>query len=68
MRKDEKVTCRLSLPETVEAPVKKGQKLGELSFGIGENLIAAYPVKAEKNVQELTYKWYLEKIFHDFFH
>lgn len=68
MRKDEKVTCRLNLPETVEAPVKKGQKLGELSFGIGENLIAAYPVKAEKNVQELTYKWYLEKIFHDFFH
>ena len=68
MREGEEVTARIRLPKAVAAPVKKGQKLGELTFWIGEELIASYPVTAEKSVRKLTYGWYVEKVFHDFFH
>lgn len=68
MREGEEVTARIRLPKAVAAPVKKGQKLGELTFWIGEELIASYPVTAEKSVRKLTYRWYVEKVFHDFFH
>lgn len=68
MREGEEVTARIRLPKAVAAPVKKGQKLGELTFWIGEELISSYPVTAEKSVRKLTYGWYVEKVFHDFFH
>ena len=31
-------------------------------------LIDDYPVYAEKSVEKISFKWYAEKVFHDFFH
>ena len=64
----EEICCRIQLPKDVEAPVKKGQKLGEVIFTIGEEEIASYPVRAEKDVEKTDFFWYADKVFHDFFH
>lgn len=68
MGDEEEVIVRIHLPKAVAAPVKKGQKIGTLTFSIGEELIASYPVIAEKTVPRITYRWYVDKVFHDFFH
>lgn len=68
MKEGERLTCKVKLPREVEAPVKKEDKLGEISFYLGREKIASYPVKAEKSVEKISYIWYLEKVFHDFFH
>lgn len=68
MRKGEKVTCRIALPKSVDAPVKEGQKLGEIRYLLGNEEIAAFAVTAEMSVEKITYMWYVNKVFHDFFH
>lgn len=68
MKKGERTECRVELPEKIQAPVKKGQKIGEISYFLGDEKIASYPVTAEKTVEKITYIWYVNKIFHDFFH
>lgn len=48
------ITQKTDLPESVEAPVKKGQKLGELRFFAGETEIAAFPLLAARTVDRIT--------------
>lgn len=68
MKKGEEITCHVNLPEELEAPIKKGQKIGEISYYAGTEQIATYPVTAELSVDKITYKWYVTKVFHAFFH
>ena len=68
LRKGEAVTCRTEIPSKVTAPVLKGEKLGRIAYYLDGKLIDAYPVYAEKSVEKISFKWYAEKVFHDFFH
>ena len=68
LRKGEAVTCRTEIPSKVTAPVLKGEKLGRIAYYLDGKLIDAYPVYAEKAVEKISFKWYAEKVFHDFFH
>ena len=68
LRKGETVTCRTEIPSKVTAPVLKGEKLGRIAYYLDGKLIDAYPVYAEKSVEKISFKWYAEKVFHDFFH
>ena len=68
MKQGEAVTCRTELPESVEAPVLKGEKLGRIAYYLDGKLIASYPVYAEKSVEKISFRWYTQKVFHDFFH
>lgn len=68
LKKGEKTTCRVSLPKTVSAPVKKGQAIGMVSYYLGTEKIAAYPIVAEKQVEKHTYFRCVDRVFHDFFH
>ena len=68
LRKGETVTCRTEIPSKVTAPVLKGEKLGRIAYYLDGKLIDAYPVYAEKSVEKIGFKWYAEKVFHDFFH
>ena len=68
LRKGETVTCRTEIPSKVTAPVVKGEKLGRIAYYLDGKLIDAYPVYAEKSVEKISFKWYAEKVFHDFFH
>ena len=68
LRKGETVICRTEIPSKVTAPVLKGEKLGRIAYYLDGKLIDAYPVYAEKSVEKISFKWYAEKVFHDFFH
>ena len=68
MKQGEAVTCRTELPESVEAPVLKGEKLGRIAYYLDGKLIVSYPVYAEKSVEKISFRWYTQKVFHDFFH
>lgn len=68
MKKGEKITCRLEMPEELPAPVKKGSRIGTLVYRLGEEELASYPVLADRNVEKLSYGWCVDQVFHDFFH
>ena len=68
LKKGEVVTCKTEIPQKVSAPVLKGEKLGRIAYYLDGKLIASYPVYAERSVEKISFKWYTEKVFHDFFH
>lgn len=68
LKKGEAVTCKTDIPQKVSAPVLKGEKLGRIAYYLDGKLIASYPVYAERSVEKISFKWYTEKVFHDFFH
>ena len=67
LKKGETVTCKIEIPQKVSAPVLKGEKLGRIAYYLDGKLIDFYPVYAEKSVEKISFKWYTEKVFHDFF-
>lgn len=68
LKKGETVTCKTEIPQKVSAPVLKGEKLGRIAYYLDGKLIDFYPVYAERSVEKISFKWYTEKVFHDFFH
>ena len=68
LKDSEKVTCNVRLQKSLAAPVKKGQKIGQVTFSIGELVLDDYFVTADRNIVKITYFWCVNKVFHDFFH
>ena len=68
LKKGEAVTCKTEIPQKVSAPVLKGEKLGRIAYYLDGKLIDFYPIYAERSVEKISFKWYTEKVFHDFFH
>lgn len=68
LKEDEKVTCHLRLEESLAAPVKKGQKIGTVTFSLGELVLDNYNVTADRNIGKITYLWCVNKVFDDFFY
>ena len=68
VRTDEKVSCSLKLEKELQAPVQKGQKIGEVRYMLRDELLSAYPVVADKNVERISYFWCVDQVFHLFFH
>ena len=68
LKKGEAVTCKTEIPQKASAPVLKGEKLGRIAYYLDGKLIDFYPVYAERSVEKISFKWYTEKVFHDFFH
>ena len=50
-RSDGEVSSRLSLYESVRAPVKRGDRVGTLTVQQGDRLLAQVPVMATTNVE-----------------
>ena len=50
------------IPEYINAPVKKGQKIGMASFYNGDILVCEIPITAKENVKELSFSWIFKKL------
>lgn len=62
----EQVRTVYELPETLEAPVKAGQKVGKVTYYIGETKIGAFPIFVNESAEKLDFSWYggyIMKIF-----
>lgn len=68
LKADEQPECRVTLPNTLNAPVHKGQQIGKITYYLNDQKLEEYPILAEKNVEKLNYTWCVNKVFHDFFH
>ena len=68
LKKSESITWEADLPEKLEAPVKKNQKIGSLYAKLDGKEIFSCLVTAEDKIGRITYKWYVDKVFQDYFH
>ncbi len=51
----EKISYDISLPKEVEAPIKKGDKIGKIVYKNGDKKIAEYPIAAADDVKKITF-------------
>ena len=42
--------------EKIEAPVKKGEKIGEVQYYLDEKMIGSIDIIAEQSVEKISYK------------
>ena len=68
LKKTETITWETELPDKLPAPIQKNQKIGTLHAKlIGKELLSCL-VTADDKIDKITYKWYVDKVFKDYFH
>ncbi|MBR3994384.1 MAG: D-alanyl-D-alanine carboxypeptidase [Clostridia bacterium] len=58
-----KVEEKINLPEYLEAPIKKDDKIGEIIYSVGGEIIAKSDILAQKDVKKSGYTDIISKIF-----
>lgn len=51
---DKDITYEISIPESIEAPVEKGQAIGKIVYKMSGSQIAEYPIAAADSIDEIT--------------
>ena len=59
----QKIKSELLLPENVQAPVEKGQKIGSMKFFCDEKTISEIPIVAAESVKRLSLSGIFRKLF-----
>lgn len=54
---------KLNIPDSVTAPIKKGQKIGEFTAYNGENLIKTIDIVAKEDVNKLSFAFLFKNLF-----
>lgn len=68
LKKDsEEVRVVYDLPEVLKAPLHAGDQIGSVSYYLGEERIAVYPVTVEQEVEEFRQRWYVSYLLQEFF-
>lgn len=49
------ITEKLNLPESIDAPIKKGDKVGSVEYTLGKKKIAESPITADGDVEQMTF-------------
>lgn len=63
----EEIHVIYDLPEALIAPVSAGEEIGTVSYYLGEERIAVYPVTVQEDIEEFQHKWYFSYILQEFF-
>lgn len=64
---EKKVTSEIIYDEEIKAPINEGMQVGMLSFKIGDEVIAEYPITAVNGIEEINFKAVLHVIIECFF-
>ncbi|MBQ8056793.1 MAG: D-alanyl-D-alanine carboxypeptidase [Ruminococcus sp.] len=59
----ENVEQIISVKDFLEAPVKKGQKVGTLSFSLGDEKVASFDIVTTQDVKKITFKAVFYELF-----
>lgn len=65
---DETVDCQTDIPQTMEAPVKRYDQIGKVTFRLDGEILASYPVLADRSIERKTFFRTLEYVSDRFFH
>lgn len=60
-----KVQIKIDAPQSVEAPITKGQKLGTVQVSIGNELIGTVPLVADRNIERHDFPTSLKKVLNN---
>lgn len=66
LRDEEKIEARVESVEKLTAPVEKGQKVGTVSYCLGEEVLKEYALVATETVERKNYAWIFGKLFEIF--
>lgn len=66
IKKTDQIKIESILPSSIDAPVKKGQKVGEIKYLINGKSQKNIPVYAKQNIKQKDYWYYFEKIIQRF--
>ncbi len=66
LRKDETYQIEYKLPKTLEAPVTKDSKVGEVNYYLNEELVMQYPIYALEEVEVIDFKWCLKRLLKNY--
>lgn len=61
--KAKNITSIIDLPETIDAPIYKGQKIGEISFFINDELVQTANIVAEEDIPKITFSNIVSNVF-----
>lgn len=61
--KDEQVEMKWKTEKTVQAPVEKGQKMGEIEYTLHGEALRSFDITAQSGIQKKTLGWYMKTIF-----
>jgi len=61
------ITKELLLPEYVEAPVKKNDKVGEIIYMLGDEKIGSVELIAQQDIEKADFSHYLMRVFSSYF-
>ena len=68
LKKTETITWETELPDKLPAPIQKNQKIGTLHAKLNVKELLSCLVTADDKIDRITYKWYVDKVFKDYFH
>lgn len=66
-KESQQIKVIYDLPGTLEAPLKAGTEIGQVSYYLEEQCIGAYPVVIKENVEKQTDSWYFTYLSRKFF-
>ena len=66
VKKTDKIKIESILPSFIDAPVKEGQKVGEIKYFINGKSQKSVPICAKQSVKQKDYWYYFEKIIQRF--
>ncbi len=67
LKKDEQVQMVMKKEKSLDAPVTKGQKCGEIQYQLNGDLLRTYDVVTASSVKEKNRKWYIQTVFGMYF-
>lgn len=65
-RSDEQIHMVYDIPKKLKAPIKDGEKVGNVTYYLGEKKIGEFPIKSDGTVEELDFSWYVNYILERF--
>lgn len=68
LQKGEELVWKTTVTEELQAPIKKGSKLGKAVCYLNGEALFSCPIVAEKSVDRIDYSWYAQRVFHHYFH
>ena len=68
LKKTETLTWEPELPDKLPAPIQKNQQIGTLHAKLNGKELLSCLVTADDKIDRISYKWYVDKVFKDYFH
>lgn len=67
LSKDEQIRVQMHCDKELEAPVRKGQKVGNAALYIGDEIWLTFEINAAEEIRQMDKKWFLYQIYRHYF-